>query len=144
MVNPAKGRHMRILVTGGAGFIGANFVAQLLKDGAERVVVLDALTYAGNPANLDGAARDSRYRFVKGSILDDELVGTLLEAERLDAIANFAAESHVDRSIRGPGAFIETNITGTFRMLEAMRAHLDHNPGLRHRLRYLQVSTDEV
>ena len=135
---------MRILVTGGAGFIGANFVAHLLAGGAERVVVLDALTYAGNRQNLAPVASDKRYRFVKGSILDAALVGELLAAERLDAIANFAAESHVDRSIRGPGAFIETNITGTFRLLEAARAHLDAHPALRDRFRYLQVSTDEV
>ena len=135
---------MRILVTGGAGFIGANFVAHLLAHGAERVVVLDALTYAGNLQNLIPAQADPRYRFVKGSILDRALVEGLLASERLDAVANLAAESHVDRSIRGPEAFVETNVTGTLRMLEASRAHVETHPELRGRFRYLQVSTDEV
>ena len=135
---------MRILVTGGAGFIGANLVAHLLAQGAERVVVLDALTYAGNLQNLAPVQADPRYRFVKGSILDQALVGELLESERLDAVANLAAESHVDRSIRGPEAFVETNVTGTLRMLEASRAYVAAHPALRERFRYLQVSTDEV
>ena len=135
---------MRILVTGGAGFIGANLVAHLLAQGAERIVVLDALTYAGNLQNLASAQADPRYRFVKGSILDRPTVEGLLESERLDAVANLAAESHVDRSIRGPEAFVETNVTGTLRMLEASRAYLEAHPGLRDRFRYLQVSTDEV
>jgi dTDP-glucose 4,6-dehydratase len=135
---------MRILVAGGAGFIGANFVAHLLATGAERVVVLDALTYAGNLQNLRPVQGDRRYRFVKGSILDGDLVTRLLGDEQVDTIANLAAESHVDRSIRGPDAFIETNITGTFRLLEAARAHLEAHPALRDIFRYLQVSTDEV
>jgi len=135
---------MRILVTGGAGFIGANFVAHMLASNAERVVVLDALTYAGNLQNLAAAASDPRYRFVKGSILDSALVSRLLVEEQLDAVVNFAAESHVDRSIRGPEAFVETNITGTFRLLESARAHIEAHPALRGRFRYLQVSTDEV
>ncbi|MEO8757108.1 MAG: dTDP-glucose 4,6-dehydratase [Devosia sp.] len=135
---------MRLLVTGGAGFIGANLVAHLLAQGAERVVVLDALTYAGNLQNLAPVQADPRYRFVKGSILDQNLVESLLEAEQIDAIANLAAESHVDRSIRGPEAFVETNVTGTLRLLEAMRAHLDRHPAQRDGFRYLQVSTDEV
>ena len=135
---------MRILVAGGAGFIGANFVAHLLATGAERVVVLDALTYAGNLQNLRPVQADARYRFVKGSILDGDLVARLLRDEQLDAVANLAAESHVDRSIRGPEAFIETNITGAFRLLEAARAYVDAHPALRDRFRYLQVSTDEV
>jgi dTDP-glucose 4,6-dehydratase len=135
---------MRILVTGGAGFIGANFVAHLLEHGVERVVVLDALTYAGNLGNLRAAERDPRFRFVKGSILDRALVEELLEAESLDSVANLAAESHVDRSIRGPETFVETNVTGTLRMLEAVRTHLDRRPAARERFRYLQVSTDEV
>jgi dTDP-glucose 4,6-dehydratase len=135
---------MRILVAGGAGFIGSNFVAHLLATGAERVVVLDALTYAGNLQNLRPVQPDRRYRFVKGSILDGELVVQLLGNEKIDTIANLAAESHVDRSIRGPEAFVETNITGTFRLLEAARAHVDSHPALRENFRYLQVSTDEV
>jgi dTDP-glucose 4,6-dehydratase len=135
---------MRILVTGGAGFIGANLVAHLLADGAERVVVLDALTYAGNLQNLAPVEADRRYRFVKGSILDTALVERLLGDEQLDTIANLAAESHVDRSIRGPAAFIETNVTGTLRLLEAARGHVEAHPPLRDRFRFLQVSTDEV
>jgi len=135
---------MRVLVTGGAGFIGANFVAHLLKSGAERVVVLDALTYAGNLHNLAAVQADRRYRFVKGSILDSVLVERLLAEEELDTVANLAAESHVDRSIRGPAAFIETNVTGTLRLLEAARGHVEAHPSLRDRFRFLQVSTDEV
>ncbi len=131
---------MRVLVTGGAGFIGANLVAHLLAQGAERVVVLDALTYAGNLQNLMPVQADPRYRFVKGSILDRALVEGLLESERLDTVANLAAESHVDRSIKGPETFVETNVTGTLRLLEAARAHRDKG----NRLRFLQVSTDEV
>jgi dTDP-glucose 4,6-dehydratase len=133
---------MRILVTGGAGFIGANFVAHLLATGAERVVVLDALTYAGNLGNLSGVMAEARFRFVKGSILDRQLVETLLVEERLEAVANLAAESHVDRSIRGPETFVETNVVGTLRLLEAVRAVRDRQPG--GTLRFLQVSTDEV
>jgi dTDP-glucose 4,6-dehydratase len=136
---------LRILVTGGAGFIGANFVAHLLAAGAERVVVLDALTYAGNLANLSPVRADPRFRFVRGSILDRDLVETLLEDEALDALANLAAESHVDRSIRGPETFVETNVTGTLRLLEAVRAVLARRDATaRSRFRYLQVSTDEV
>ena len=135
---------MRILVTGGAGFLGYPHVAHLLAHGAERVVVLDELTYVGNLQNLAPVQADPRYRFVKGSILDQALVAELLESERLDAVANLAAESHVDRSIRGPEAFVETNVTGTLRMLEAARGYVDAHPALRDRFRYLQVSTDEV
>lgn len=135
---------MRILVTGGAGFIGANFVEHLLAQGAERVVVLDALTYAGNRANLAAAEADPRFRFVHGSILDQALVEDLLAGENLDAIANFAAETHVDRSIRGPERFVETNVTGTLRLLEASRAHLARHPHRSDGFRFLQVSTDEV
>ncbi len=135
---------MRILVTGGAGFIGSNFVAYLLAGTAERVVVLDALTYAGNLANLAAAHRDPRFRFVKGSILDRALVEELLASEEIGAVAHFAAESHVDRSIRGPEAFIETNVTGTLRLLEAVRAHLAAHPEKADSFRFLHVSTDEV
>ena len=136
---------MRILVTGGAGFIGANFVAHLLsKPEVDRVVVLDALTYAGNLENLAAAHRDSRFRFIRGSILDRALVEELLAAEDIGTVAHFAAESHVDRSIRGPEAFIETNVTGTLRMLEATRAHLNGRPDKKDSFRFLHVSTDEV
>ncbi|MBL8597292.1 MAG: dTDP-glucose 4,6-dehydratase [Devosia sp.] len=136
---------MRILVTGGAGFIGANFVTHLLSTAAiERVVVVDALTYAGNLENLAAAHRDPRFRFVKGSILDRGLVEDLLAAEDIGVVAHFAAESHVDRSIRGPEAFIETNVTGTLRVLEAARAHLNARPDKKDSFRFLHVSTDEV
>lgn len=135
---------MRVLVTGGAGFIGANFVAHLLAGDTERVVVLDALTYAGNLANLAAARRDPRFRFIRGSILDRALVEDILVAEAIDTIAHFAAESHVDRSIRGPETFIETNVTGTLRLLEAVRAHLAVRPEQSERFRVLHVSTDEV
>jgi dTDP-glucose 4,6-dehydratase len=135
---------MRVLVTGGAGFIGANFVAHLLANGAERVVVLDALTYAGNLANLAAAHKDARFRFIRGSILDRAMIEDVLFAEAIDAVAHFAAESHVDRSIRGPEVFIETNVTGTLRLLEAVRNHVTIRPEYRDRFRFLHVSTDEV
>jgi len=135
---------MRVLVTGGAGFIGANFVAHLLGGEVERVVVLDALTYAGNPANLAAAHRDPRFRFIRGSILDRALVEDILFAEAIDTVAHFAAESHVDRSIRGPEAFVETNVTGTLRLLEAVRNHVAIRSEYRERFRFLHVSTDEV
>src|SRR4051812_46740198 len=136
---------MKILVTGGAGFIGANFVSHVLAGSSvQRVVVLDALTYAGNLANLAAAHRDPRFRFIRGSILDRALVEDILVAEAIDTIAHFAAESHVDRSIRGPEAFIETNVMGTLRLLEAMRNHLTVRPELREKFRFLHVSTDEV
>jgi dTDP-glucose 4,6-dehydratase len=135
---------MRVLVTGGAGFIGANFVAHLLAGDVERVVVLDALTYAGNPANLAAAHRDPRFRFIRGSILDRALVEDILIAEAIDTVAHLAAESHVDRSIRGPEAFIETNVMGTLRLLEAVRGHLGARSEQQDRFRFLHVSTDEV
>ena len=136
---------MAVLVTGGAGFIGSNFVAHLLTSGASKVVTLDALTYAGNPANLDAFRDDPRHVFVKGSILDSKLVAGLLSRHRVTAIVNFAAESHVDRSIRGPETFVETNIVGTFRLLETALAYWrDLAPADRDAFRFLQVSTDEV
>ncbi|HWA18423.1 MAG TPA: dTDP-glucose 4,6-dehydratase [Devosia sp.] len=136
---------MAVLVTGGAGFIGSNFVAHLLNAGAGKVVTLDALTYAGNPANLGAFRDDPRHVFVKGSILDTKLVAGLLRRHGITTIVNFAAESHVDRSIRGPESFIETNISGTFRLLEVARAYWrDLPPAARDAFRYLQVSTDEV
>ncbi|MDD5559438.1 dTDP-glucose 4,6-dehydratase [Candidatus Methylomirabilis sp.] len=127
---------MRILVTGGAGFIGSNFIRHLLAtEPSCRVVNLDKLTYAGNLENLADVERDPRYRFVKGSICDATLVDELLK-EEFDALMNFAAESHVDRSIQDARAFVETNVLGTQVILEACR---------RHRIpRMVQVSTDEV
>jgi dTDP-glucose 4,6-dehydratase len=134
----------RLLITGGAGFIGANFVHYWLKlHPGERVVILDALTYAGNLANLEPAANRPEYRFVHGSICDTPLVERLLREETLDTIVHFAAESHVDRSIEGPDAFIETNIVGTHALLKAARrVWLDDKHVPTHRFHH--VSTDEV
>ena len=136
---------MTILVTGGAGFIGANFVNDWLAGGGEPVVNLDKLTYAGNLANLAALAGDDRHRFVRGDIGDAALVGRLLAEHRPRALVHFAAESHVDRSIHGPADFIETNIVGTFRLLEAARAHWGALEGeAKAAFRFLHVSTDEV
>jgi dTDP-glucose 4,6-dehydratase len=134
-----------ILVTGGAGFIGANFVLDWLAHGAEPVVNLDALTYAGNLQNLESAAGDGRHRFVHGDIRDRDLVERLLTEHAVRAIVHFAAESHVDRSIHGPEDFVSTNVVGTFRLLEAARAHWAALPaGERDAFRFVHVSTDEV
>jgi dTDP-glucose 4,6-dehydratase len=134
----------RLLITGGAGFIGANFVHYWLNyHPGDRVVVLDALTYAGNPANLEAIADRAEYRFVHGNICDTSTVEQLLREERLDTIVHFAAESHVDRSIEGPDAFIETNIVGTHSLLKgARRVWLDEKQVPTHRFHH--VSTDEV
>ena len=112
-----------VLVTGGAGFIGSNFVLQWLAEQRTPVTVLDKLTYAGNLENLASVQQDSRYRFVCGDIVDGALVRRLLEEQRPGAIVHFAAESHVDRSILGPAEFIRTNIEGTFQLLEAAREY---------------------
>jgi len=136
---------MTILVTGGAGFIGANFVLDWLAQGGETVVNLDKLTYAGNLQNLASLDGDARHVFVHGDIGDGALVGRLLAEHKVRAVLNFAAESHVDRSIEGPGAFIQTNIVGTFNLLEAVRAYWSALPeGERAAFRFLHVSTDEV
>jgi dTDP-glucose 4,6-dehydratase len=112
----------RILVTGGAGFIGSNFVRLALSRLPDcRLVNLDKLTYAGNLANLAGCDEDPRYRFVHGDIRDSELLTKLFAEENIDTVVHFAAESHVDRSIEGPAEFIQTNILGTFTLLEAAR-----------------------
>jgi dTDP-glucose 4,6-dehydratase len=133
-----------LLVTGGAGFIGANFVHYWLgKYHGNRVVVLDALTYAGNKANLTSVESNPDFRFVHADILDNELVTNLLREEKIDTIVHFAAESHVDRSITGPDAFIETNVKGTHELLKAAKTvWLDENPGMAHLFQH--VSTDEV
>ncbi len=111
-----------VLVTGGCGFIGSNFVREALKaSGDIRLINLDKLTYAGNPKNLADIEDDPRYRFVCGDICDRELVERLFAEERIDTVVHFAAESHVDRSIDGPAEFIQTNILGTFTLLEAAR-----------------------
>jgi dTDP-glucose 4,6-dehydratase len=134
-----------ILVTGGAGFIGSAFVLQWLAEQRAAVTVLDKLTYAGNLENLTSAERDSKYRFVRGDIVDGALVRRLLDEERPQAIVHFAAESHVDRSILGPAEFIRTNIEGTFQLLEAVRGYWSELPAeQRSAFRFLHVSTDEV
>ena len=134
-----------LLVTGGAGFIGSNFVLDWLAAGGEPLVNLDKLTYAGNLENLRALEGDARHVFVRGDIGDQALIEDLLAKHRPRAVLNFAAESHVDRSIHAPGTFIETNVTGTFRLLEAVRAYRGGLEGEeRERLRFLHVSTDEV
>lgn len=134
-----------ILVTGGAGFIGANFVLDWLGSTDETVLNLDALTYAGNLANLASLQDDPRHRFVRGDICDRALIQGLLTEHRPRAIVHFAAESHVDRSIHGPAEFIRTNIEGTFTLLEAARAYWNGLQGeARDAFRFLHVSTDEV
>jgi dTDP-glucose 4,6-dehydratase len=135
----------RLLVTGGAGFIGANFVHYWIENYPDdRVVVLDALTYAGNQASLEPAAGHSGYRFVHGNICDKDLVEQLLVEEQLDTIVHFAAESHVDRSILGPDAFIETNVIGTHSLLQAARAAWLDREDAPASHRFHHVSTDEV
>jgi dTDP-glucose 4,6-dehydratase len=136
---------MSILVTGGAGFIGANFVLDWLAVSDEPVVNLDALTYAGNLASLAPLQNDPRHIFVRGDICDRGLVDALLAQHRPRAIVHFAAESHVDRSIHGPGEFMRTNVTGTFTLLEAARAYWKSlEDEARLQFRFHHVSTDEV
>ena len=137
---------MTILVTGGAGFIGSNFVLDWLANpSAEPVINLDKLTYAGNLANLEAVEKDTRHHFVQGDIGDVALIETLLREHHIRAVVNFAAESHVDRSIHGPGEFIQTNVVGTFHLLESVRAYWTNlvEPQ-KTNFRFLHVSTDEV
>ncbi len=136
---------MTILVTGAAGFIGSNFVLDWLKTSSETVINLDKLTYAGNRHNLVTIQDDPRHTLVQGDIGDQTLVPQLLATHRPRAILNFAAESHVDRSIHGPGEFIQTNIVGTFRLLEAARDYwMQLEDAEKANFRFLHVSTDEV
>ena len=137
---------MTILVTGGAGFIGSNFVLDWLANPkAEPVVNLDKLTYAGNLANLEVVQNDARHHFVQGDIGDVVLIEKLLREHPIRAVVNFAAESHVDRSIHGPGEFIHTNVVGTFHLLESVRAYWTNlAEPQKASLRFLHVSTDEV
>ena len=134
-----------ILVTGSAGFIGANFILDWLAQSDETALTLDKLTYAGNLENLASLQNDPRHIFVQGDIGDSNLVRGLLAQYRPRAVINFAAESHVDRSINGPGEFIETNIVGTYRLLESVRGYWSELAETeRNNFRFLHVSTDEV
>ena len=138
---------MRILVTGGAGFIGSNLVHELLREGSavEQVVNLDSLTYSGNLENLAGLEKNSRHLFTEGSIGDQELISHLLEKHQIQAVMNLAAETHVDRSIDTPEPFLETNVMGTLRLLEACRRYGAKLRGAKkEKFRFLHVSTDEV
>jgi len=140
-----KGSYPIWLVTGGAGFIGSNFVGMARRESWARIINLDMLTYAGNPANLEHLRDDPDHHFVQGDIGDAALVRELLCKYRLDAVINFAAESHVDRSIDGPAEFVKTNVLGTFRLLDEVRGHwkeLDEKG--KSSFRFLHVSTDEV
>ncbi len=131
----------KLIVTGGAGFIGSNFVRYALaQPGVERVVILDKLTYAGSLLSLEEPLKDPRVRFIQGDIADAEQVEAVFNEEQPDALLNFAAETHVDRSIDGPAAFIQTNTVGVFTLLEASRAWIKRKA----HFRFLQVSTDEV
>jgi dTDP-glucose 4,6-dehydratase len=134
-----------ILVTGGAGFIGSNFVLQWIESTGSAVVNLDLLTYAGNPGNLTALDGDSRHTLVRGDICNTELVASVLRDHRPKAIVHFAAESHVDRSIADPGAFIRTNVQGTFTLLEQAKLYWSElDASCRQSFRFLHVSTDEV
>lgn len=134
-----------ILVTGGTGFIGSNFILQRMREDKASIINFDKLTYAGNPRSLESIAEHRRYHFVQGDICDRALVGQLLAQHQPDAIIHFAAESHVDRSIRGPGDFIRTNVDGTFALLEETRTHwAGLSPEKKAVFRFLHISTDEV
>ena len=136
---------MAVLITGGAGFIGANFVLDWVAHTAEKIVNLDKLTYAGNLESLASLNNNPQHVFVQGDIGDSELLPKLLAEHQPRAVLNFAAESHVDRSIHGPGDFIETNIVGTFRLLESVRGYWQSlGAEAQSRFRFLHVSTDEV
>jgi len=136
---------MTLLVTGGAGFIGGNFVLDWLSQSDEPIINLDKLTYAGSLETLKSVMNDPRHVFVRGDIGDRELLARLLAEHHPRAVIHFAAESHVDCSIAGPEAFIQTNIVGSFHLLEATRIHWNSQPGIeRAGFRFLHVSTDEV
>jgi len=137
--------HDTILVTGGAGFIGSNFILHQMRQPSASIINLDKLTYAGNLRNLESIATDRRYRFVQGDVGDRNLVRKSLEERHPVAIVHFAAESHVDRSIRGPEEFIRTNINGTFALLDESRSYWAGLPSAEQKaFRFLHVSTDEV
>ena len=135
-----------ILVTGGLGFIGSNFIRLLLKGGGfEKIINYDKLTYAGNPENLQDLEDHNSYEFVHADICDRKKVSKILEEFQVDGVVNFAAESHVDRSIDGPEPFVQTNVVGTLRLLEAFKAYYkSQGEDRKSSLRFLHVSTDEV
>ena len=135
-----------ILVTGGLGFIGSNFIRLLMKDGSfETIINFDKQTYAGNPENLRDIEDVESYKFIKADICDSEKVSEALGEFQIDAVVNFAAESHVDRSIDGPEPFVQTNVVGTLRLLESFKAYYNsHSEDRKSSLRFLHVSTDEV
>jgi dTDP-glucose 4,6-dehydratase len=136
---------MTVLVTGGAGFIGSNFIIEWLRNSLDPVINLDKLTYAGNPANLAALANNGAHTLVQGDIGDEALVRRLLEQYKPRAIIHFAAESHVDRSIHGPAEFIQTNVVGTFTLLDQARLWWQSLPAIdKDAFRFLHVSTDEV
>ena len=141
-----KSEHTKpIVVTGGAGFIGSNFILQWLASERSPVVNFDKLTYAGNLGNLDSVSTDPRYSFVQGDICDRPIVGDMLQRYRPRALVHFAAESHVDRSIHGPDDFVRTNVNGTFNLLEEVRAYwFQLQEEEKRAFRFLHVSTDEV
>ena len=140
-----NGFEKKILVTGGAGFIGSNFVLHEIEHSDNTVVNLDCLTYAGNLMSLEPVRHNPRHVFIKGDIADRELVGSILKEHRPWAVVNFAAESHVDRSISSPESFINTNVLGTLHLLEQVLNYWEHAPeNARARFRFLHVSTDEV
>ena len=141
-MNTLKNADRRVLITGGAGFIGSNFVRSAY-GGTASLIILDALTYAGNRATLSDLAGPDGCLLVVGDICDAPLVNQLLEQHQIDTVIHFAAESHVDRSILGPGAFVQTNVVGTFTLLEAFRQHWHRQQQPAH-FRFLHVSTDEV
>ena len=142
---PSGVKDRPVLVTGGCGFIGSNFVLQWLREEVSPVVNLDALTYAGNPENLASVEGDPRYTFVHGDLNDEALLEGIFREHRPRAVVHFAAESHVDRSIHGPDAFLRTNVEGTFRLLQAARAFYGSlSEKERTGFRFLHVSTDEV
>lgn len=138
-------KNANILVTGGAGFIGSNYVIQRIVRGNQKIINLDKLTYAGNLETLKKIESNPNYHFIRGDIGDPILLPEILNKYQPIAVINFAAESHVDRSIQGPSEFIQTNVVGTFHLLESLRAYYESlSEGLRAQFRFLHVSTDEV
>ena len=136
---------LAILVTGGAGFIGANFVSDFVRTSEESIINIDILSYAGNRQNLSHIINRSQHVFVQGDLGDTKLVANLLERYKPRAVINFAAETHVDRSIVSPGQFVQTNVVGTFQLLETVKGYWERlSPFLKSKFRFLQISTDEV